>query len=142
LLPHFLRHVPQRLQGAAKLAAPELKTVPRRNPMSNRTLSAVVGCAFAAAIAGAAIPAASAMSEADMMKMQQMTKKELASGKMEKCFGVALKGHNDCFAGAGTTCAGTSTTDYQGNAFKLVPKGSCTAMTTPKGHGSLTEIKG
>ena len=43
----------------------------------------------------------------------------------EKCFGVSLKGQNDCAAGAGTTCAGTSKVDYQGNAWKLVPKGTC-----------------
>ncbi|MDX8517454.1 BufA1 family periplasmic bufferin-type metallophore [Mesorhizobium dulcispinae] len=109
--------------------------------MSNRLISAAVASAFAAAIGAAAIGSASAaMSEAEMMKMREMTKKEVASGKMEKCFGVALKGHNDCYAGAGTTCAGTSTKDYQGNAFKLVKKGTCTAMTTPKGRGSLKPI--
>jgi uncharacterized membrane protein len=58
----------------------------------------------------------------------------------EKCYGVALKGQNDCAAGPGTTCAGTSKVDYQGNAWKLVPKGTCTAMQTPLGPGSLTPI--
>lgn len=47
----------------------------------------------------------------------------------EKCFGVALKGQNDCAAGAGTTCAGTSTVDYQGNSWKYVDKGTCVSMT-------------
>ena len=42
----------------------------------------------------------------------------------EKCYGVAMKGANDCAAGAGTTCAGTAARDHQGNAWKLVPKGS------------------
>jgi len=56
----------------------------------------------------------------------------------EKCFGVALAGKNDCAAGPGTTCAGTSKTDYQANAWKLVPKGTCTTIKTPKGMGSLT----
>jgi uncharacterized membrane protein len=56
----------------------------------------------------------------------------------EKCYGVALKGQNDCAAGPGTTCAGTSKTDYQGNAWKLVAKGTCTTMKTPKGNGSLS----
>ncbi|MEO6321005.1 MAG: DUF2282 domain-containing protein [Polaromonas sp.] len=60
---------------------------------------------------------------------------------MEKCFGVAMAGKNDCAAGPGTTCAGTSKTDYQGNAFKLVPAGTCTGITTPKGMGSLKPIK-
>jgi uncharacterized membrane protein len=64
-----------------------------------------------------------------------------AKPEMEKCYGVALAGKNDCKAGAGTTCAGTSKTDYQGNAWKLVPKGTCTSMKTPKGTGSLTELK-
>jgi uncharacterized membrane protein len=80
------------------------------------------------------------MSEADMMKMRKMTSEKVASGKMEKCFGVAKAGKNDCYAGAGTTCAGTSKTDYQGNAFKLEPKGTCAQITTPNGHGSLTAI--
>ena len=104
--------------------------------MSNRLIASVVAGAFAVAL-GSTFASAAMMSEADMMKMQAMTKKEVASGKMEKCFGVALKGHNDCFAGAGTTCAGTSTKDYQGNAFKLVATGSCEAMKTPAGHGML-----
>jgi uncharacterized membrane protein len=60
---------------------------------------------------------------------------------MEKCYGVSLAGKNDCAAGPGTTCAGTSKVDYQGNAWKYVPKGTCVSMTTPKGKGSLAEIK-
>ncbi len=43
----------------------------------------------------------------------------------EKCYGVSLAGQNDCAAGPGTTCAGTSTVDYQGNAWTLVPEGTC-----------------
>jgi uncharacterized membrane protein len=50
---------------------------------------------------------------------------------MEKCFGVALAGQNDCAAGEGTTCAGTSKVDYQGNAWKLVPAGTCLTMELP-----------
>ena len=59
----------------------------------------------------------------------------------EKCFGVALKGQNDCAAGPGTTCAGTSKVDYQANAWKNVPAGTCTTIKTPKGMGSLEAIK-
>lgn len=59
---------------------------------------------------------------------------------MEKCYGVAKAGQNDCAAGPGTTCAGTSTRDYQGNAWKLTPRGTCTAIKTPKGNGSLSPI--
>jgi len=60
---------------------------------------------------------------------------------MEKCYGVALAGKNDCKAGAGTTCAGTAKADYQGNAWKYVAKGTCTTVKTPKGMGSLSEMK-
>lgn len=59
----------------------------------------------------------------------------------EKCFGVSLAGENDCAAGPGTSCAGTSKVDYQGNAWKLVPKGSCVTITTPHGNGSLSPVK-
>lgn len=55
----------------------------------------------------------------------------------EKCYGVAKAGKNDCKAGAGTSCAGTSKADYQGNAWKLVKAGTCTSIKTPKGFGSL-----
>jgi uncharacterized membrane protein len=60
-----------------------------------------------------------------------------AKPSMEKCYGVAKAGKNDCKAGAGTSCAGTSRTDYQGNAWKLVKAGTCTSIKTPKGFGSL-----
>ena len=56
---------------------------------------------------------------------------------MEKCYGVSLAGKNDCAAGPGTSCAGTSKVNYQGNAWKLVKAGTCTAIKTPKGNGSL-----
>lgn len=60
---------------------------------------------------------------------------------MEKCYGVALKGQNDCAAGEGTSCAGTSTVDYDGKHWKYVEKGKCEAMNTPLGPGSLKPIK-
>ena|SRR5579863_213512 len=60
---------------------------------------------------------------------------------MDKCYGIALKGDNDCAAGAGTTCAGTAAVDYQGNAWKYVAKGTCETIKTPKGVGSLEPIK-
>ena len=61
--------------------------------------------------------------------------------KMEKCYGVSLAGKNDCAAGAGTTCAGTSKVDYQANSWKNVPTGTCATIKTPKGMGSLTAGK-
>lgn len=62
----------------------------------------------------------------------------------EKCYGVALKGKNDCKAGPGTTCAGTSRVDYQSNSWKAVPKGTCEktkSATSPTGFGQLQEYK-
>jgi uncharacterized membrane protein len=67
-----------------------------------------------------------------------------ADADMEKCFGVAMKGHNDCAAGAGTTCAGTAKMDYQANAWKLVPKGTCAtteSKTSPTGFGQMEAFK-
>jgi uncharacterized membrane protein len=64
----------------------------------------------------------------------------------EKCYGVSLAGKNDCAAGPGTTCAGTSTVDYQGNAWTLVDKGTCAEIELPAmadgtpRQGSLEEL--
>lgn len=88
------------------------------------TLAAALGMAVVASSANA-----QQQPTADMMK------------NMEKCYGVALAGKNDCKAGKGTTCAGTSKVDYQGNAWKFVPKGTCTSIRTPKGMGSLAPAK-
>jgi uncharacterized membrane protein len=60
-----------------------------------------------------------------------------AAPAKEKCYGISLKGKNDCAAGPGTSCAGTSTTNYQGNAWKYVNAGSCVKM-----GGSLTAKAG
>jgi uncharacterized membrane protein len=60
-----------------------------------------------------------------------------APAAMEKCYGVSLAGKNDCAAGPGTSCAGTSKVDYQANAWKNVPAGTCSTLKTPKGMGSL-----
>ena len=93
--------------------------------MNTSTISKIAGLSITAGIAAglAASPAAA------------------QKQPMEKCYGVAKAGKNDCAAGPGTSCAGTSTRDYQGDAWKLVPKGSCENIETPKGKGSLTPIK-
>src|SRR5919106_1587532 len=63
------------------------------------------------------------------------------AGPKEKCFGVAMAGQNDCAAGPGTTCAGTAKVDWQGNAWKLVPAGTCVAMELPGDRtGSLEPL--
>lgn len=94
--------------------------------MNTQSIARLAGMALSASVAAglAATPAAAQKKPA-----------------MEKCYGVAKAGENDCAAGPGTSCAGTSTRDYQGNAWKLVPKGGCEKISTPKGKGSLTAIK-
>lgn len=68
------------------------------------------------------------------------------AGSKEKCYGVSLAGENGCAAGAGTTCAGTSTVDYQGNAWTLVDAGTCAEIELPamadgtERKGSLEEL--
>lgn len=61
-------------------------------------------------------------------------------GQRERCYGIALAGENDCRAGAGTTCAGTSTVNFQGNAWTYAPAGTCAHIRTPSGAASLAEI--
>jgi uncharacterized membrane protein len=85
------------------------------------------------AVAGAVAALASTVAMASPVKPQP---------NKDKCYGISKAGHNDCAAGAGTTCAGTSKKDYAGNAWKYVAKGTCTAIKTPKGLGSLSPIKG
>ena len=84
--------------------------------------------------------ASGAAQAADDMKKDGMMKDGMTS-EMEKCYGVSMAGKNQCAAGPGTTCAGTSKVDYQGNSWKLVPKGTCDKIKTPKGTGSLTPVK-
>ena len=96
------------------------------NNKTTRTLStAALALALGSALSLAALPAH-------------------AADDMEKCFGVAQAGKNDCAAGAGTTCAGTAKTDYQANAWKLVPKGTCektASSTSPTGFGQMAAFK-
>ncbi|MBC2693286.1 MULTISPECIES: DUF2282 domain-containing protein [Pseudomonas] len=93
----------------------------------NKTMTtATLALALSAALAAAAMP----------------TIAHAADG--EKCFGVALKGKNDCKAGAGTSCAGTSKVDYQGNSWSMVPKGTCEQTASPTsatGFGQHQEFK-
>ncbi|NBS24084.1 MAG: DUF2282 domain-containing protein [Altererythrobacter sp.] len=91
--------------------------------MKNTSIAKLAGIALTAGITAglAAAPAA-------------------AQKQPEKCYGVSKAGKNDCAAGPGTRCAGTSTRDYQGDIWKYVPKGSCESIETPKGKGSLKPI--
>ncbi len=90
--------------------------------INTKATAAVLAGALVAAVSAASVPA--------------------QAQEMEKCFGVSMKGQNDCAAGPGTTCAGTSSIDYQGNAWKLVPKGTCATMDVPgERAGSLEPLK-
>ncbi|HWA41957.1 MAG TPA: DUF2282 domain-containing protein [Hypericibacter adhaerens] len=107
--------------------------------MPDRTMTVLVAGAFAAALGAlAAMPASAQEFTEAQKKIQEQNTALVKGGTVEPCFGTALKGQNDCYAGAGTTCAGTSAVDYQGNAFRLVPKGTCTGISTPNGPGSLS----
>ena len=98
--------------------------------MSKKTVSSLI-------LAGAMSSAlASLTSAAPLTKAEEQA---AVAAHKEKCFGVALKGQNDCAAGPGTTCQGTSTVDFQGNSWKFVVGGTCTSIVLPNGkHGSLT----
>jgi uncharacterized membrane protein len=90
-------------------------------------------------LAGAVSTALASMAVAGPLTKAE-GKAAIAAGK-EKCFGVALKGQNDCAAGPGTTCQGTSTVDFQGNAWKFVRHGTCTSIELPGGRtGSPTPL--
>ncbi len=60
-----------------------------------------------------------------------------AQPTMDKCYGISKAGANDCAAGAGTSCAGTSKVNYDAKAWKYVAKGTCETIKTPKGMGHL-----
>lgn len=70
-------------------------------------------------------------------KVQGWLAGDKIKGRKDKCFGIALAGENDCAAGAGTSCEGTSTTDFQANSWTYAPKGTCEFIVTPNGMGSL-----
>ena len=89
--------------------------------MNHRSVNAALAGSLAAAVLLLAVPVQ-------------------AADAREKCFGIALKGQNDCKAGA-HSCAGQSTVDYDGQSFKLVPTGTCSAMKTPTGMGTTEPSK-
>lgn len=65
---------------------------------------------------------------------------ERLRGRKDKCYGIALAAENDCKAGKGTSCEGTSTVDFQGNAWTYAPRGSCEYIVTPEGPASKSPI--
>ena len=97
------------------------------NPMTSAAVLALAALASGAAFA-------QGMDKKDAAKMAQP--------EMEKCYGISMAGKNDCAAGPGTTCAGTSTMDYQGNSWKAVPAGTCATMDVDGHMGMLEPVKG
>ena len=98
------------------------------NDAFKKTTQFALAGAFVAALGMASAPAANAADD------------------FEKCFGVAAKGQNDCASEGANSCAGTSTKDFDKQAWKLVKKGTCTATAVklPDGaeqKGSLEAVK-
>lgn len=81
--------------------------------------------------------AAAAIAAAALLASTPSIAAEKGASAKEKCYGVALKGKNDCKAGPGTSCAGTSSVDYQGNSWKMVAAGTCVTQ-----GGTLAEHNG
>lgn len=111
-----------------------------------RTYSAsLIAAAALAGCSGGNTPSQSDAASGDAMKVSEAAD-TAEKADNEKCFGVALKGKNDCAAGPGTSCAGTSTVDYQGNAWKHVDKGTCEKMggtlTAHEGNAAPVPAKG
>ena len=101
--------------------------------MSAKT--AITSLVLASAVSSALATIASA---APLTKAEEQA---AAAAHKEECYGVALKGQNDCAAGPGTTCQGTSTVDFQGNAWKFVQGGTCASIELPGGKkGSLKPV--
>ena len=97
-----------------------------------KTSAAVLSSMYLAAALGAALSQVAVAADTD------------AGAGKEKCFGVAAKGKNDCAAGPGTSCAGTSSRDFQGASWKYVDKGSCLktpSTTSATGFGQLAAFK-
>src|ERR1700755_2362442 len=113
--------------------ASQAKQPREENLMSAKTLVSSLVLAGAVSTALATLPADAPLTKAEA--------EAAVAAKKEKCFGVALKGQNVCAAGPGTTCQGTSTADFQGNAWKFVRGGTCTSIQLPNGKaGSLKPV--
>jgi uncharacterized membrane protein len=109
-----------RVGGEVPDVSHEVHVIKEKAAMKRRTLNLAIAGSFASALAMLAVPA--------------------SAQDTEKCYGVAMKGQNDCKSGM-HDCKGHSTMDYDGESFKMVPAGTCTTMQTPNGMGSLEPKK-
>jgi uncharacterized membrane protein len=94
----------------------------RASTVKTATLSALLGAAACAALAA---PTQAADSKTAMDKPA-----------LEKCYGVAKAGKNDCAAGD-HSCAGQSTRDFDKASFVSLPAGVCAKLA----GGSLAAMK-
>jgi len=113
----------------------------------NFTKALTIGTLLAASLGAAAVAKPNSQISLDASapaEVQQAFNTWMDGGRLkgkkskERCYGVALTGENDCKAGAGTSCQGSSTSNFQTDAWTYVPKGSCELIITPNGNGSLT----
>ncbi|MEO0699269.1 MAG: DUF2282 domain-containing protein [Pseudomonadota bacterium] len=109
--------------------------------MNTSRLSGSIALAAAAGLAAACSGGADAPTEAPAAGEEPTEVAATDDAAKEKCYGVSLAGKNDCAAGPGTSCAGTSVVDYQGNAWTYVDAGTCETIETPNGMGSLEAIE-
>ena len=110
------------------------------------TKSVILGLALAASAGAANAKPNAQLTLADntpaeaQQAFSQWQNGERLKGRKDKCYGIALAGENDCKAGKGTSCEGTSTADFQGNAWTYAPRGTCEYIITPDGPASLDSI--
>ncbi|SEA02371.1 DUF2282 domain-containing protein [Alkalimonas amylolytica] len=115
-----------------------------KQPNLTKLLLAGVAMASVVGVAQAGPNAQLSLAENAPESVQQNFEKWMAGervrGRRDKCYGIALAGQNDCRAGAGTSCEGTSTVDFQGNAWTYTPRGTCEYIVTPHGPASTSEL--
>lgn len=110
--------------------------------MNTTRLKGSIALAAAAGLTAACSGGAEAPAETAEAGTEAEALADAGSGEKEKCYGVALAGKNGCEAGPGTSCAGTSVIDYQGNAWSFVDAGTCLEIERPDGtFGSLEETE-
>ena len=91
------------------------------------TLAAAVGLALAASAQAQTDP----KTGKPMTKEQKATMERMVKNNLEKCYGVAARGKNDCAEGA-HSCVGQATHDREADSFVLVPKGDCQKLAGGK----------
>ena len=125
----------------ARMIEAALQSMPRIF-LEETSMKALSPTPLSIALSALAVTACSGGGQSEPTATENTVQEVAATdAEQEKCYGVALAGENDCAAGPGTTCAGTSTVDHQGNAWTYVPTGTCTDIETPNGTGSLEPIE-